>query len=47
MKVIKRTLLQYEYCGIKNDARYQKFTAFYKKMNENYSMPLEQKIIKQ
>ena len=34
MKVIKRTLLQDEYCGIKNDARYYDLSAFYNKINE-------------
>ena len=46
MKVIKCTQLQDEYRGIKDDASYHNFTAFYNKMNENYRMLIAQKIIK-
>ena len=45
MKGIKCTQLKYDYHGIKDDARYQNLTAFYNKMNENYRMLIEQKII--
>jgi len=46
MKGIKCTQLQDDFRNIKDDPRYQSFTSFYNKMNENYRMLVEQKIIK-
>ena len=46
MKEIKYTQLQDDYRVIKDDAKYQNSTAFYNKMNENYRIIIEQKIIK-
>lgn len=46
MKGVKCTQLQDDYRNIKDDTRFQNFTAFYNKMNENYRMLVEQKIIK-
>ena len=38
-------LLQDDYLGIKDDARYRSFTALYNKMNKNHSILIEEKII--
>ena len=38
--------LQDDYCDIKDDARYQNFIVFYKKINEKNRMLIEKKIIK-
>ena len=45
MKGIKYTQLQDDYRVIKDDAKYQNSTAFYNKMNENYRIIIELKII--
>jgi hypothetical protein len=46
MAGIRCSKLQDDYRGIKDDPRYQNFTSFYNKMNENYRTLIDQKIIK-
>ena len=46
IKGIKCTQLQYDCSDIEDDAIYQHFTVLYNKMNENYRMLIDQKIIK-